>query len=393
MKGKGLVLAVLLCLPNATSGQVPDTTLVQGGLYQRPFIFAAGRTAVGGYLESNFAWWRSDGIAEGPSFEVRRFNVFLFSALGSRLRFLSELEFEHGTEEIALETALVDFVITPSLVLRAGVLLPPIGAFNVNHDGPRYDFVERPLVSTEIVPATLSEVGFGLHGRLLPAGATLSYDLYVTNGLGSGIVLNETGRTHLASGKGPALFAEDENDSPAFSGRVALHVGRWGELGLSLYRGIYNTWRVEGEKTDDPRWVGLSALDITAALGRVQLRAEAARASVDLPVDLREILGDRQWGFYLDAILPLWRPRLAALPDAKVDLGLRLEQVDYNVGRFASTGLRRFDDRRAAVIAVAFRPASGTVFKLNYRLERERDLFGNPAQRRAALQLGVATYF
>jgi len=120
---------------------------------------------------------------------------------------------------------------------------------------------------------------------------------------------------------------------------------------------------------------------------------EAASASVDLPADLREILGDRQWGFYLDAILPLWKPRLAALPDAKVDVGLRLEQVDYNVGHFASTGLRRFDDRRAAVVAVAFRPASGTVFKLNYRLERERDLFGNPAQRSAALQLGVATYF
>ena len=88
--------------------------------------------------------------------ELRRFNIFLYSSVGRRIRFLSELEFEHGTEEIALETALVDFVVTPSLVARAGILLPPIGAFNANHDSPRYDFVERPLVSTEIIPATLS---------------------------------------------------------------------------------------------------------------------------------------------------------------------------------------------------------------------------------------------
>ena len=141
---------------------------MQGGIYQRPFIFSAGRTAVGGYVEADGSWFRTDGISEGPSFEVRRFNIFFYSGVGRRLKFTSELEFEEGTEEIALETALLDFVVTPSLVLRAGVLLVPIGGFNVNHDGPRYEFVDRPLVSTEVIPATLSEAGLGVHGRLAP---------------------------------------------------------------------------------------------------------------------------------------------------------------------------------------------------------------------------------
>ena len=143
-----------------------DTAMVQGGIYQRPFLLATGRTAVGGYAEGNANYFRTDGVGEGLSMELRRFNIFLYSSVGRRIRFISELEFEHGVEEIALETALVDFVVTPLLVLRAGILLPPLGAFNVSHDGPRYEFVDRPLVSTRIIPATLSEVGFGVHGRL-----------------------------------------------------------------------------------------------------------------------------------------------------------------------------------------------------------------------------------
>ena len=213
--------------------------------------------------------------------ELRRFNIFLYSGVGRRIRFLSELEFEHGTEEISLETALVDFVITPSLVVRAGILLPPIGAFNANHDSPRYDFVERPLVSTEIIPATLSEVGFGVHGRLAPRGFSVSYDAYLTNGLGDGVILNPLGRTRLASGKSEERFAEDNNGSPAVSGRVAALVRRWGEFGLSYYGGVYNSYRTEGVAVAPKRRVSLVAVDLTTSVGPVDLRGETAWARID----------------------------------------------------------------------------------------------------------------
>jgi hypothetical protein len=48
------------------------------------------------------------GLHENTSFEMRRFNIFLFSSISSLVKLTSELEFEHGTEEIKLETALVD---------------------------------------------------------------------------------------------------------------------------------------------------------------------------------------------------------------------------------------------------------------------------------------------
>lgn len=370
-----------------------DTSMVQGGIYQRPFIVSAGRTAVGGYAEGNANYLVTDGVGEGVSFELRRFNVFLFSSVGRRIRFISELEFEHGTEEIVLETALIDFVVNPSLVVRAGILLPPIGAFNVNHDSPRFDFVERPLVSTRVIPATLSEIGFGVHGRLAPGPVALSYDAYLTNGLADGVLLNASGRTDLAAGKSEERFAEDNNGSPALSGRIAAQGRGFGEVGLSFYGGVYNTWRVEGVRVDEQRWLSLVALDLATELGPVSLRGEAALARVNVPPDLRELFAERQWGFHLDAVLPVWRPRIRALQSPVVSAVLRAEHVDLNRGRFDSTGLPIGDEITALTGGLSFRPAGGTVFRANYRWESSRDLLRNPASRTAGFQVGFATYF
>ena len=372
---------------------VQDTGMVQGGIFQRPFIARAGQTAIGGYAEANGSYLVTDGVGDGWSMELRRFNIFLYSSVGRRIRFLSELEFEHGTEEIALETALVDFVITPSLVARAGILLPPIGAFNANHDSPRYDFVDRPLVSTEIIPATLSEVGFGVHGRLAPNGFSMSYDAYLTNGLGDGVILNPMGRTRLASGKSEERFAEDNNGSPAVSGRVAAMGRGFGELGLSYYGGVYNSYRTDGIIVAPKRRLSLVAVDLATDIGPVALRGETAWARIDVPADLNEVMADRQWGFYLDATMPVWRPRIRGLERPVVSAVVRLERADFNQGRFAVTNLARGDEVNAITAGISFRPAAGTVFRANYRHQSSRDLVGNPASKTAGFQIGFATYF
>jgi hypothetical protein len=381
-----------LCLgPRAAGAQ--DTAMVQGGIYQRPFLVSLGRTAIGGYAEGNANWFRTDGVSEGLSMELRRFNIFVYSTAGTRLRFASELEFEHGTEEISLETALLDFLVTPSLVFRGGIILPPVGGFNVNHDAPRYEFVERPLVSTRVIPATLSEIGFGVHGRLGRRNLAASYDLYLVNGLGDGVVLNAEGRTHLASGKSDERFAEDNNGSPAVTGRIALRHRRLGEVGASYYGGAYNTFRVEGETVAPARWVSIAALDLGTELLGVTLNGEVAAAWIQVPDDLSEVFGERQWGAYLDAVVALWRPRIRALRDPVIHAAIRLERVDLNVGTFASTGGRIHDEVDAVSVGLGFRPVAGTVIRANYRYESFRDPQGNPAERTGGFQFGFATYF
>ena len=386
-------VASLLLAPALLAAQ-DDSSSVQGSIYRRPFIAEAGRTAVGGYVEANAHFAREQGIGPGLSMELRRFNLFLFSSLGPRLRFISELEFEHGTQEIALETALIDYRVSSALVLRGGILLPPIGAFNQNHDGPRWEFVARPLVSTEIIPSTLSEVGFGVNGRLAPAGLTLTYDAYLTNGLGEGVVLNPTGRTHLASGKRAGQFAGDDNGVPALSGRLALRAPKVGEAGISWYGTTYNTFRVDGMAVDARRDLAITAVDLAASLPRgITLRGEAALARVDLPDGLTDLLGSRQWGIHLDLVAPVWRAERGVLRGSILSVTTRLEHVDRNVGRFDATGQLIGDDLGAIVLGASLRPAAGTVLKVNFRREWSHDLLRNAASRRAALQFGIASYF
>jgi len=385
-------LAALLLVPAGAAAQA-DTTLAQDGIYNRPFIGSIASTSIGGYVEGNTNYFVEDGVSEGFSMELRRFNIFLFSRVSQRIRFLAEIEFEHGTEEIALETALIDFEVRPELVIRAGIILPPLGYFNQNHDSPRWDFIERPLVSTDIIPSTLSEVGGGIYGRTTGRGLIFSYDAYLTNGLGEEAVGNELGRTDIASGKSESQFEEDNNGSPAVSARIAARRPGLGELGLSYYGGYYNSFRSEGVEVDERRWLGIAALDLGATLGPVDLRSELAYATIDVPSGLAELFGEKQWGGHVDVVVPVWRPRIGGYADATLALAARFEHVDYNVGTFASTGEAIGDEVTAVVPGISFRPTPNTVFRANYRYHWTKDFVGNDAAQTAGFQLGFATYF
>lgn len=371
-----------------------DSLAVQKSIYNRPFInLGKSPVAIGGYLEGNTNYFAEDGVSEGFNMEMRRFNIFLYSTISSRIKFLSELEFEHGTEEIALETAQVDFEFDPALVFRAGVLMVPIGAFNQNHDGPKWDFIERPLVATEIIPSTLSEVGFGLNGQFFRRALSFTYDAYLVNGLTDHIILNDHGRTFLQSGKSEDRLAEDNNGSPSLTGRVAIRHRKWGELGISHYRGAYNSFRMEGEEVDERRDVQITALDFNTGFRKATLQGEVAFNRIEVPAEISEIFGERQWGGYVEIRYPVLQKPVLGSQTAVVNLGLRAERVDYNVGTFSTTGTKIYDELNALAVSLALRPTGDTVIRVNYRQHWYRDALGNPTVKNAGVQFGVATYF
>jgi hypothetical protein len=221
----------------------------------------------------------------------------------------------------------------------------------------------------------------------------VSYDAYLTNGLGDGVILNDAGRTRLASGKGAGLVSADNNGRPALSGRLGIQRRNLGEVGLSYYGGTYNTFQVDGLDVDARRGVSLAAMDFNTEIRSVSLRGELAFAWIDVPDDLREVFGERQWGFHLDAVVPLFRPRIRGLTDPVVSAAVRVERADFNRGRFLSTGDPIGDEIDALTVGLSFRPVAGTVFKASYRHESIRDLLGNEPAKRAGFQFGLATYF
>jgi hypothetical protein len=371
------------------------TRMNQEALFNRPFIYL-GRTttAIGGYLEGNTNYFATDGVPEGFSMEMRRFNIFLYSTIARKIKFLSEIEFEHGAEEISLETAFLDYEFNTAFNFRTGIIIAPIGAFNQNHDAPRWEFIERPLVATQIIPSTLSDIGFGVHGKLYGHQKIFTYDAYLVNGLRDEVILNNEGRTFLGAGKSPEMFAEDNNGIPSFTGKVAFRQRKIGEIGLSFYGGTYNTYRLDGIKVSEKRNLAIYALDFNSTLkGRIALNGEFAFSTIDIPAATGQFYGNKQWGGYVEAVCPVMKRNLGGFENSVLNVNLRVEAIDYNIGKFEDTGTKIYDEIKAIVPGVSLRLAAGTVLRANYRYHWTQDILGNPAEKTAGFQFGFASYF
>ena len=192
-----------------------------------------------------------------------------------RIRFVGELELEHalveGLEEkgeLELEQAYVDFLLSRSFNVRAGMLLMPVGIINERHEPPVYYGVERPFVDTVIIPTTWFEVGAGVHGEV---GRGWRYRAYVIAPLNA------------------AEFSAEEGIREGRQKGSEANVGRPGVTGRLEYVGV------RGLTLGASGWSGKSGFefrprfDVPVSLAEADARysprsaraARAVRAGVD----------------------------------------------------------------------------------------------------------------
>ncbi len=284
-------------LMRKTSNDTGSLTLNMDAVYDRPFV-QAGKlpVALGGYMEANYQYLSEDGISEGHQFQMRRLTLFVSSSISKRIKFLTEIEFEDGTKEINIEFASVDFEFAPLLNFRGGIVMNPIGAFNQNHDGPKWEFVDRPISATQMLPATWSNVGFGVYGKKFSKNWVYAYEAYLTNGFDEQIIENTENKTFLPATKtNKERFEESFNGSMLFTGKVALRNSKVGELGLSYMGGAYNKFEEDGLVFDKKRNVNVYAVDFNTKLSRINtvINAEWAWVNVDIPSIYTEQFGSK----------------------------------------------------------------------------------------------------
>jgi hypothetical protein len=366
-------------------------------IYNRPFLSVSKvPVAVGGYVEADYSYIGTDGVSEGHSFRIPRLTLFVASAINRRIRFLSEIEFEEGGREVNIEFASLDFIFHPLINFRGGVVMNPIGAFNQNHDGPKWEFVDRPVAMTQMLPATWSNVGFGLYGKHYRETWSFGYELYLTNGFDETIVNNAQNKTYLPATKAsPDRFEESSNGQPLVTAKFAVRRSRIGEVGLSYMGGIYNKFKDDGIVIDDKRRLHVMAIDFNTTLPSIHtyIVGEWAWVNANVAESVGEQFGKNQYGGFVDIVQPVLKGRLLGFKDATVNIACRFEYVDWNVGSFQETGGNIADDYTAIVPALSFRPTSQTVIRLNYRRAWQQDLLGNPPANTGGIQFGISSYF
>ena len=393
-------VAVVCAQNKAISRQAIDTTqenLNMDAVYNRPFLtFDKAPVSIGGYLEANSFYSIEDGVSEGLSFQARRMTIFMSSSINKRLKFLTEIEFEDGTKEIAIEFAALDLAISPALNLRGGIVMNPIGSFNQNHDGPKWEFVERPDVAVNLLPATWSNAGFGIYGKIYKGAWTLGYEAYITNGFDQSIIDNETNRTYLPASKSNAeRFEENHSGKAMFSAKTALKRRGVGEVGLSYMGGVYNAFSIDGLMVDTKNRVDVFAIDFNTELKqtKTQLVGEMAFVSVQVPRGYTQQYGNKQRGAFLDIIQPVYSRKILDWENAVVNVSTRLDYADWNIGTFNENNQNIGDDLWAITPAISLRPNSLTVFRVNYRYQWQRDILGNAPAKAATWLCGFSTYF
>ncbi len=411
LKTACLILVIFTQLSNAqidstlfkkktSQDTVKTTAMNMDAIYNRPML-KTGFTpvTVGGYMEANWQHIGSEGESEGHQFQFRRLSIFIASSISKRIKFMSEVEFEPSEKEIEVEFAALDFEFSPMLNLRGGMIVNPIGAFNQNHDGPKWEFTDRPIAAEQMLPDTWSNAGFGIYGKYYHKKWMIGYEAYLSGGFDDSIIDNEQNKTYLPAAKENAeRFEEIASGQPLFTGKIAVKNQNIGEIGLSYMGHIFNTYYDDGNTLDIKRRVDVYAVDFNTTLPtKTSVTGEWAWIFVDVPETYTQQYGNKQHGGYIDFVHPLLQRKMFGWENAVINLGCRLEYVDWNVGKFRETHTNIGDDTWSIVGAVSFRPTPQTVIRLNYRHQRTHDLLGNslgtPPARTGGFSLGISTYF
>ncbi len=401
-------------------------------IYAKPFV-SSPKAIVGGYFDIQYRSQSKGSIENGygggtNGFDQQRFVPFIYADITEHVKFASELEIEHGiretdSNEISLEFAHIDYLVNEPINIRAGIVLIPIGKFNLLHDSPLNDLTDRPLVSQLVIPSTMAETGTGFYGTFYPGRTSkLDYELYVTTGP-CGYDANGTPRVNESNGtrnsrqrKCASDDGLDINNGKAVSGRVAfspmlgVEVAGSSYYGNSSFMGNYNP-------------LSITAIDWTIQRGPFELIGEAAWAyargnsraiqgntinTVGVPPGslLTGIGGNsgigippqRMNGFYIQGNYHFMPAFLTKLSPKRFGEGstftavIRYDSVNTNLDNSNGTG--GWGNLEQVSFGLNYRPIEDAVFKISYQYQ-PMAFNANTDQRihDSALVISAATYF
>lgn len=405
---------------------------------------------IGGY--GSFRFDSGDAPGQASSFTFRRFVITTDARITDRLRIYSETELERLIEleveksavrtaggvnfesaiegnagaELGLEQLWAQFDLGKGQAIRGGLILPPLGRFNILHDDDYWDVARRTLVDRNAsvipVPSAWRELGLGLVGGF-DVGETgkLQYQAYVMNGATldfnvENIVQTRTpsrNKLEMESSFGMASGAADgTKNSDAFAWRLAFSPTLAGELAISGYHGVYTPnflgrsermnslafdgkWRfgsfeVEGEYVysdfgNTQRVAESFAQAINSSAANTG-STETANLENEIEITL-EGLAKRRWGFWFDAKYH-WRPDwlkksflgrgfedpqiIPIVRFERVWLDRSIEELAFDAGAITSFETANLSQDRIT-IGINYRPTLQFGFQLAYERNNRRE--------------------
>ena len=161
---------------------------------------SGSNTHIGGYGELHYNNLKTTDGPRERDLDFHRFVLEISHDFSDSIRLFTEFELEHaiageGQEgEVELEQAYIQFDISDSTQVNAGVFLIPVGIINESHEPTVFYGVERNPVEKNIIPATWWEGGAMVSSQF---ESGISFDFALTSGLDGGTSIR-AGRQKVA---------------------------------------------------------------------------------------------------------------------------------------------------------------------------------------------------
>ena len=306
-----------------------------------------------------------DGQPLAPSrqLDMLRFVLYTGYRFGDRFVFNSEVELEHANE-VSVEFAYLDYLASPNLTVRAGMVLLPLGLVNEFHEPNVFLGARRPETESRIIPSTWRENGAGVLGSSGP----FQYRVFVVNGL------NALGFSAQGVRGGRQKGSRANAVDLAVAGRLDVVP----TPGLFFGGAVYTGGSAQGQlaSADDPR----VATTIAEVHGQVQVRGFDLRG-----LYAKAFIGDV---VALNSALTTGRPIARRMAGGYAQIGYNvLSQVTERAGVIPYYRYERVNtqenvpspflpnngaDGSFHTAGVEFRPIYNIVVKTDYQWVRNR---------------------
>ena len=308
-----------------------------------------------------------------------------------RIKFRSELDFEHAFKDPELEFAYLDFLYRPWLNARVGSILTPMGVINQHHEPPLFYSVERPEVYRVIIPTTWQEGGAGIHGKF---DSGLDYELY---GLSSLNATGFSGNNGFRGGRG-RVGSEPARD---FAGALRIQYKGFPGLRVGSSAFVGNTGQgnatiggslltmVEGDAK-----YSLEGIDIEGIVAFTNLsNAGSVNAGINdtlaagSKLTASKFVAKQMFGWYLEGAYHLFHH---LMPQTKHDLVVFARYEDFNTQRKMPSGFAGdpANDRRTITTGISYLPIPQVALKADYMINRN-----GAGSAKDQFNLGVGFYY
>jgi Gram-negative porin len=247
-------------------------------------VFLPMGTAAQGLTVTGYADFEANlkKVGSGDSeftYDNHHFNLILEGYVADDFFVSSEIEYEHGGDETAMEFGYLGYTGIKDIRIMAGKFLLPFGRFNLDlHPTTLNKIPGRPLGMSHVVPVGFNDQGVWVQGaKAINDDARFVFDVYTVDGL-----LGEDGgdirdlRDNIGDEAEEIDGVGHDNDK-AFGGRFGFQLPFKGlDFGVSGYTGKYAV-------SESGRNLRINMFDVDAQYMKndFSIRGEYAHASQD----------------------------------------------------------------------------------------------------------------